>query len=89
MRLSAPRITPSESHEWDADQRALMAKMERGVGPVNVIRTLVRHEKLLRRWLPFANHLLFKSTLPRSPIVVITPVKDSAHGNESVRCQST
>ena len=63
MRLSAPRITPSESHEWDADQRALMAKMERGVGPVNVIRTLVRHEKLLRRWLPFANHLLFKSTL--------------------------
>ena len=63
MRLSEPRIEPSEAGEWNEEQRALMEKLERGVGPINVMRTLVRHEKLLRRWLPFTNHILFKSTI--------------------------
>ncbi|HJY39194.1 MAG TPA: carboxymuconolactone decarboxylase family protein, partial [Steroidobacteraceae bacterium] len=29
-----------------------------------VFATLVRHQDLYRRWLPFANHVLFKSSLP-------------------------
>ena len=65
MRLSEPRIQPSEAGDWNQEQRALMEKMEKGVGPINIMRTLVRHEKLLKRWLPFTNHILFKSTISR------------------------
>ena len=63
MRLSTPRITPTEASEWDEEAQELMAKLEKGVGPVNVMRTMVRHPKLMKRWLPFTNHILFKSTL--------------------------
>ncbi|MFX1501531.1 MAG: carboxymuconolactone decarboxylase family protein [Promethearchaeota archaeon] len=31
---------------------------------VNIHKTLVRHPNLLRRWLVFARHVLFKSSLP-------------------------
>lgn len=64
MRLSEPRIPPTEAGEWEGEQQELMAKLEQGVGPVNVMRTMIRHPKLVKRWLPFTNHILFKSTLP-------------------------
>ena len=42
-----------------------MEKLEHGtVGAVNIFRTLARHPKLLKRWMVFANHVLFGSTLP-------------------------
>ena len=63
MKLSSPRIPPSEAGDWEGEQKELMAKLEQGVGTVNVMRTMVRHPKLLKRWLPFTNHILFKSTL--------------------------
>ena len=63
MRLSEPRIRPSEAAEWNEEQRELMERMEKGIGPIKIMRTLVRHEKLLRRWLPFTNHIFFKSTI--------------------------
>ncbi len=31
---------------------------------LNIFKTLVRHEKLLKRWNVFAGHVLFKSSLP-------------------------
>lgn len=31
---------------------------------LNIFRTLVRHPKLMKRWLVFGNHILNKSTLP-------------------------
>jgi len=35
------------------------------LGPaVNIFGTLIHHPKLFKRWLVFANHVLFKSTLP-------------------------
>lgn len=64
MHLSTPRIAPSEAGDWDDEARELMAKLEKGVGPLNIMRTMVRHAKLMKRWLPFTNHILFKSTLP-------------------------
>lgn len=64
MKLSKPRIAPTEADEWEGEQKELMAKLEQGVGPVNVMRTMIRHPKLVKRWLPFTNHILFKSTLP-------------------------
>lgn len=75
MRLSKPRIAPTEAAEWEGEQKELMAKLEQGVGPVNVMRTMVRHPKLVKRWLPFTNHILFKSTLsPRHREIAILRV---------------
>lgn len=63
MRLSRPRIAPLEPAEWNDEQRELLT---RGNPPrvLNIFATLVRHEDLYRRWMPFANHVVFKSTLP-------------------------
>lgn len=35
-----------------------------GDQPLNIFRTLAHHPKLMKRWLVFGNHVLFKSTLP-------------------------
>jgi 4-carboxymuconolactone decarboxylase len=63
VRLSRPRLTPLDPSEWNDDQRELLT---RGNPPrvLNVFATLVRHQDLYRRWMPFANHVLFKSSLP-------------------------
>ena len=63
MRLSRPRLAPLPSNEWDDEQRELLT---RGNPPrvLNVFATLIRHQDLYRRWMPFANHVLFKSSLP-------------------------
>ena len=57
----APPLDPS--NEWDDEQRELLT---RGNPPrvLNVFATLIRHQDLYRRWMPFANHVLFKSSLP-------------------------
>jgi len=63
MRLSAPRITPLDEKDWSDEAREQLGRMA-GSGRVhNVFRTLARHPKLLKRWMPFANHILFKSSL--------------------------
>jgi len=64
VRLSRPRIPPvTDESTLDAEARALLGGTS--VGPaVNIFRTLIRHPKLFKRWLVFANHVLFKSTIP-------------------------
>jgi alkylhydroperoxidase family enzyme len=64
MRVSEPRILPLEERDWSAEQRELLAPMIRNGKVYNIFKTLVRYPKLLKRWLPFGNHLLFKSSLP-------------------------
>jgi alkylhydroperoxidase family enzyme len=63
MRLSQPRLAPLPPDQWNDEQRELLT---RGNPPrvLNVFATLVRHQDLYRRWMPFANHVLFKSSLP-------------------------
>jgi 4-carboxymuconolactone decarboxylase len=63
VRVSRPRLAPLEPSEWNEEQRELLT---RGNPPrvLNVFATLARHQDLYRRWLPFANHVLFKSSLP-------------------------
>jgi 4-carboxymuconolactone decarboxylase len=63
MRLSRPRLAPLSPNEWNDEQRELLT---RGNPPqvLNVFATLIRHQDLYRRWMPFANHVLFKSALP-------------------------
>lgn len=64
MRPREPRLTPLEETQWSAEQRELLAPIQQRNGRVyNVFATLARHPKLMKRWLPFANHLLFKSSL--------------------------
>ena len=63
MRPSKPRILPLEEKDWNDEQRQLLAPMAQQGRVPNLFKTLVRHPKLLKRWLPFANHILFKSSL--------------------------
>jgi alkylhydroperoxidase family enzyme len=64
MRLTTPRIPPvADPSELDDDARAVVEGTSLGPA-VNIFRTFVRHPKLLKRWLVFGNHILFKSTLP-------------------------
>lgn len=56
----APRIPPRPVDDWPAELRERFA----GSAPLNIFATLAHHPKLLTRWLPFANHVLVKSSLP-------------------------
>jgi len=64
MRLANPRIEPLEESACSEEQRALLDRARIGDRVFNIFRTLVRHPKLLKRWLVFGNHVLNKSTLP-------------------------
>ena len=62
MRLSKPRVAPTQRAEWTAEQAEVAERF--GDGPVfNVFGTMLHHPGLFRRWLPFANHILGKSTI--------------------------
>jgi 4-carboxymuconolactone decarboxylase len=64
MRLETPRIPPvTDEASLDDEARELLRSTSPGPA-VNIFRTLARHPKLFKRWLVFANHVLFKSTLP-------------------------
>ena len=64
MRLTEPRIPPVEvPSTLDDESQTLLAQTSLGAA-VNIFRTLVHHPKLMKRWLVFGNHILFKSTLP-------------------------
>jgi 4-carboxymuconolactone decarboxylase len=52
--------------------RELMPERSGGGRVLNIFSTFARHPKLLKRWLVFGNHILFKSTLsPRARELVI------------------
>jgi len=64
MRLSAPRITPLDEKDWSDEAREQLSRTAESGRVYNIFSTLARYPKLLKRWLPFANHVLFKSALP-------------------------
>ncbi len=64
MTASTPRLAPLGEADWGEEEKELIGRtMARG-RVLNIFATLVRHPKALRRWLVFANHVLFKSSLP-------------------------
>ena len=63
MRPSEPRIDPVDPDSLEGEPREILAGVSLGPA-VNIFRTLAHHPKLFKRWLVFANHVLFKSTLP-------------------------
>ena len=72
MRLASPRITPLEEKDWSPDARAELGRLAESGRVYNIFKTLARYPKLLKRWLPFANHVLFKSALsPREREILI------------------
>lgn len=65
MKLSSPRVPPLPESDWDDATRKVLSDVRIGNGEVpNIFRTLANHPDLMRRWLVFGNHVLFKSTLP-------------------------
>lgn len=72
MRLEKPRIAPLDESEWGEEQREVLARAKVGGQVHNIFRTLVRHPKLMKRWMVFGNHVLNKSTLdPRDREILI------------------
>ena len=64
MKLDAPRLKPIPQADWsDEVQKILQPNVAQG-SVFNIFKTLAHHPDLLRRWLVFGNHVLFKSTLP-------------------------
>jgi alkylhydroperoxidase family enzyme len=61
--LTQPRIPPADLATLGGEARELLESVSLGPA-VNIFRTLANHPKLMKRWLVFANHILFKSTLP-------------------------
>jgi 4-carboxymuconolactone decarboxylase len=57
------RIAPLADHELSPAAAELMAPIAAAGRSWNVFRTMAHHPDLMRRWLVFANHVLFKSTL--------------------------
>ncbi len=64
MFLRQPRIEPLAEEQWDDETRDLLGRSRVEGRVLNIFRTLAVHPKLLKRWLVFGNHVLFKSTLP-------------------------
>ncbi|MET0384968.1 MAG: carboxymuconolactone decarboxylase family protein [Polyangiales bacterium] len=61
MRLTTPRIPPLPESSWSDEVRELLPK---GLRPLNIFTTLVRHPALFKRWSLFGGYILSKSTLP-------------------------
>jgi len=64
VRLNEPRIPPLDKSDWEGEVVELLGAVEESGEVYNIFKTLARHPKLLKRWRVFANHILFKSSLP-------------------------
>ncbi len=63
MKLAKPRLAPLREDQWSDEVRQILKPMiEQGL-VFNIFKTLAHHPNLMRRWLVFGNHVLFKSTL--------------------------
>jgi alkylhydroperoxidase family enzyme len=72
MQLETPRVAPLDESECDEDQREVLDRARAGGKVLNIFLTLVRHPKLLKRWMVFGNHVLHKSALdPREREILI------------------
>ena len=63
MRLSAPRIPPLEAEQWNDTAREAMQPFVKAGSDFNIFKTMTNHPDLMKRWMVFANHVLFKQSL--------------------------
>ena len=72
MAANPLRVPPLPEAERDDEVREILQATTMGGRVLNIFQTLARHPKLLKRWLVFGNHVLFKSTLsPRERELLI------------------
>ena len=73
MHPKSPRLAPIEEDDWSAEQKETLGGVANRFGDVpNVFKTLIHHEKLVKRWLVFATHILSKSSMtPRDREIAI------------------
>lgn len=69
MRLDVPRIQCVDDTTASEEQTEILSRVSAGsknpgASAANVFRTVVNHPKYAKRWMVFANHILFKSSLP-------------------------
>ena len=65
MKLSKARLEPIPETQWSDNVKETLREIKVGQGEVpNIFKTLAHHPDLMRRWLVFGNHVLFKSTVP-------------------------
>ena len=64
MRLKQPRIEPLPEAQWSDEALELQSKAQMNGRTLNIFKTLAHHPRLLKRWMVFGNHVLFRSTLP-------------------------
>lgn len=73
--MTTPRIPPLADDELEGKALEVMTPILEAGRPWNVFRTMVQHPDLARRWMVFANHVLYKSTLdPRERELAILRV---------------
>ncbi len=59
-----PRINPKLQSSWNEKDHDIMKPFVKDNSVMNIFTTLLNHQALFKRWLVFANHILFKSSLP-------------------------
>jgi alkylhydroperoxidase family enzyme len=66
LRTAEPRLAPLPATEWDDDARPIIetSAAANGGKVFNVLSTMARYPKLLKRWNVFGGHVLTRSTLP-------------------------
>ena len=64
MKLSQPRIEPLPEELWNEEAKELLPRAKMHGRTLNIFKTLAHHPRLLKRWMVFGNHVLFRSTLP-------------------------
>lgn len=70
--METPRIPAIHEDDWNEAQLEVLGAQKMRGNVQNIFRTLAHHEKLAKRWLVFANHILAKSTLsPRDREIAI------------------
>src|SRR3989442_11225665 len=63
MKLAKPRLAPLREDQWSDEVRQILKPMIEQGRVFNIFKTLAHHPNLMRRWLVFGNHVIFKSTL--------------------------
>ncbi len=65
MRLSKPRLAPTDWTKWDDDTKEAFKGVTARGAPLNIFKTLAHHPKAAKAYLRFGNHVLSRdNTLP-------------------------
>ena len=72
MKLEQPRVMPLDESDWTPEQMEVIGRQTMRGNVPNVFKTLIHHEKLAKRWLVFATHILSKNSMsPREREIAI------------------